>query len=186
MDSKHASAVSLGEQLIRGRDRAEKRKKTMLNSIYHALIRGRDKSEDWNFFDLAKAYGLYVEDIAQAPTTLGYYMLFAENGDFIYVGKADNLHQRLVNHFGQGEDGPHEENERINGIAKYAIWMPTQTIAEAEEAEGHLYDTWVRNTGLPPFANKNKPPKSKLRDNETKIAKLRLRQILNELRSLRA
>ena len=87
---------------------------------------------------------------------------------------------------GQGEDGPDEENERISGIAKYAIWMPTQTIAEAEEAEGHLYDTWVlRNTGLPPFANKNKPPKSKMRDNETKIAKLRLRQILNELRSLR-
>ena len=87
---------------------------------------------------------------------------------------------------GQGEDELDEENERISGIAKYAIWKPTQTIAEAEEAEGHLYDTWVRNTGLPPFANKNKPPKSKLRDNETKIAKLRLRQILNELRSLRA
>lgn len=180
MDSKHASAVSLGEQLIRGRDRAEKRKKTMLNSIYHALIRGRDKFEDWNFFELAEAYGLYVEDIAQAPMTLGYYMLFAENGDFIYVGKANNLHQRLADHF-----EPDEENERISGIAKYAIWMPTQTTAEAEEAEGHLYDTWVRNTGLPPFANKNKPPKSKLRDNETKIAKLRLRQILNELRSLR-
>ena len=180
MDSKHASAVSLGEQLIRGRDRLEERKKNMLNSIYHALIRGRDKFEKWNFFDLAKAYGLYVEDISQAPHTTGYYMLFAENGDFIYVGKADNLHQRLADHF-----GPDEENERISGIAKNAIWKPTQTISEAEEAERHLYDTWVRNTGLPPFANKHKPPKSKLRDNETKIAKLRLRQILNELRSLK-
>lgn len=180
MDSKRASAVSLGEQLIRGRDRLEKRKKNMLDSIYHALIRGRDKSEEWNFFDLAEAYGLYIEDISQAPPATGYYMLFAENGDFIYVGKANNLHQRLADHFGPGE-----ENERISGIAKYAIWKPTQTIAEAEEAERHLYDTWVRNTGLPPFANKNKPPKSKLRDNETKIAKLRLRQILNELRSLR-
>ena len=128
---------------------------------------------DWNFFDLAEEFGLCVGDIAQAPNTTGYYMLFAENGEFIYVGKADDLCRRLADHF-----GPNEENERINGIVKWAIWEQTWKVDEAEEAEGHLYDTWVHTTGLPPFANKNKPPKSKLRDNEITVEKLR--QILQE------
>ena len=132
---------------------------------------------DWNFFDLTKEYGLHIGNITQAPHTTGYYMLFTENGDFIYVGKASDLHQTLADHF-----GPNEENERIKGIAKWAIWEQTQSIDEAEEAEGHLYDTWVHITGLPPFANKIKPPKSKLRDSEIMVAKLR--QILAEHRSL--
>lgn len=134
---------------------------------------------DWNFSALVREFGLYVGNVAQSPHTPGYYMLFTENGDFIYVGKAYNLHQRLNSHFGLNE-----ENERIKGIAKYTIWEQTQSIYEAEEAEGHLYDTWVHITGLPPFANKIKPPKSKLRDSEIMIAKLR--QILAEHRSLRA
>ena len=128
---------------------------------------------DWNFFDLVEEYDLYVGDIAQAPYTTGVYMLFAENGDFIYVGKASNLHQTLAGHF-----GTNERNERIKGIVKWAIWEQTQNIDEAEDAEGHLYDTWVDITGLPPFANKIKPPKSKLSDNEITVAKLR--QILAE------
>lgn len=122
----------------------------------------------WNFFSLVEKLGLHIGNITQVPFSPGYYRLFSEDGDFIYVGKAKNLRQRLADHFGSGE-----ENERISGIAKYAIWKPTQTIAEAEEAERHLYDTWVRNTGRPPFANKNKPPKSKLTDKEIRDAKYR-------------
>lgn len=171
--------ASLTEQLIRGRDRKEKERKKMIDNIYGALSRGRDRYDmDWNFFDLAGEYGLHIDDIAQAPNTPGYYMLFAENGEFIYVGKTSNLHQRLNHHF-----GPNEENERIKGIVEYVIWEQTQTVAEAEAAEGHLYDTWVRRTGLPPFANKNKPPKSKLKNNEIMVSELR--QILQELRSLK-
>ena len=105
-------------------------------------------------------------------------MLFAENGDFIYVGKASDLHQTLTGHF-----GPNEENERIKGFAKWAIWEQTHNIDGAEDAEGHLYDTWVHITGLHPFANKIKPPKSKLSDN--KITAAKLRQILAELRARR-
>ena len=133
---------------------------------------------DWNFSDIVRECGLCIFDIAQAPNTTGYYLLFAENGDFIYVGKAANLHQTLTGHFSH-----YEKNERINGIVQYAIWWPTRTIAKAEEVEGKLYDVWVRSTGVPPFANKNKPPKSKLQDDEIRIAKLR--QILKELLSLR-
>ena len=133
---------------------------------------------DWNFFDLAEEFGLYVGNIAQAPHTTGCYMLFAENGEFIYVGKADDLHERLTDHF-----GPNEKNEKIKGIAKYVIWEPTRTIDEAEEIEGYLYDAWFRITGRPPSANKIKPPKSKLSGDEIRVAQLR--QILEALRSLR-
>lgn len=131
---------------------------------------------DWNFFDIAKEFGLYVGNIAQAPRTTGCYMLFAENGEFIYAGKADDLHERLTDHF-----GPNEKNEKIKGIAKYVIWEQTRTIDEAEELEGYLYDAWFRITGRPPSANKIKPPKSKLSDDEIRIAQLR--QILEALRS---
>ena len=131
----------------------------------------------WNFHSLVAECGLAVLDIREAPNAIGYYMLFADNGEFIYVGKADNLSERLADHFGE-----HEENERIKGIVRYAIWEQTPTISEAEDAEGDLYDTWVRSTGLPPFANKNKPPKSRLEDNEILVAKLR--QILTEQSTL--
>lgn len=132
---------------------------------------------DWNFFDLVSECGLEVFDIADAPSSIGYYMLFAENGEFIYVGKAKDLRHRLSDHFGQDE-----ENERIKGIVRYAIWEQTRSITQAEEAEGELYDTWVRSTGLPPFANKSKPPTSKLNDNE--ILRVKLRQILMEQSTL--
>jgi predicted GIY-YIG superfamily endonuclease len=131
----------------------------------------------WNFYDLVAECGLAVFDITEAPGAIGYYMLFADNGEFIYVGKADNLHDRLADHFSENE-----ENERIKGIVRYAIWEQTRTTSQAEDAEGDLYDTWVRSTGLPPFANKNKPPKSSLEDNEILVAKLR--QILAEQSTL--
>ena len=112
---------------------------------------------NWNFFDLVNKYGLYVVDIAQVPHTTGVYRLFAANGKFIYVGKTIDLRRRLTDHF-----GPNEKNERIRGVAEYAIWEPTRNIEEAEEAEGFLYDFWVAMTRRPPLANKIKPPKSKL------------------------
>ena len=136
---------------------------------------------DWNFFDIVEECGLHIVDIAQAPNTTGYYMLFAEKGEFIYVGKAANLHQTLSSHFGL-----YEKNERIKGIVKYAIWEQTRTIEKAEEVEGSLYDTWFRSTDLPPFANKNKPPKSKLSDDEiNEIRTAQFRQFLEELHLLR-
>ena len=75
---------------------------------------------NWNFSDIVRDCGLCIFDIAQAPNTTGYYLLFAENGDFIYVGKAADLCQTLTDHF-----SPYEENERINGIVQQAIWETT-------------------------------------------------------------
>lgn len=131
----------------------------------------------WNFFEMVRDLGLDVLDITLAPTQSGYYLLFAEQGEFIYVGKADNLRTRLAEHFSEDE-----ENERIRGIVRYAIWQQTPVVGAAEEAEGHLYDAWVRITGTPPFANKNKPPRSSLTDDE--ILKAKLKQLLQEHSSL--
>ena len=123
---------------------------------------------NWNFSALVRQLRLRVyDDIAYAPNTTGYYRLFNKDGEFIYVGKADDLHQRIIDHF-----GPNERNKRIKGIAEYVIWEPTRTIDEAEEAEGNLYDTWFRHTRQPPYANETRPPKSKLSDSEIRIAKL--------------
>lgn len=67
---------------------------------------------DWNFFCLVEKCGLPIGNITQVPVSPGYYRLFAENGDFIYVGKADNLHHRLADHFGLDE-----ENETLGSVA---------------------------------------------------------------------
>jgi excinuclease UvrABC nuclease subunit len=130
-----------------------------------------------NFFQLVRDAGLEIVPIDRAPTSPGFYFLFADQGEFIYVGKADDLHDRLGRHFGDDE-----ENNRIKGIAKYAIWQTTQTVTQAEDAEGYLYDSWVRSTGTPPFANRNKPPKSKLTDDQILAAKLK--QIMSEYSTL--
>ena len=125
----------------------------------------------WNFFDLLGKLQLKVMDIKEAPNTCGYYLLFGENGEFIYIGKASNLNERLSEHFGRNE-----QNERIKFLARYAIWEVTTSVEEAENAEGAIYDMWVSATGIPPIANKNKPPKSKLDDND--ISKARIKQLL--------
>ena len=123
---------------------------------------------NWNFSALVKELDLHVyDDVSYVPSTTGVYMLFAENGDFIYVGKASDLRQRLTDHF-----APNEENKKINGRVEKAIWQPTRTIDEAEETEGKLYDAWFRHTGKPPCTNEIKPPKSKLGDREIRVAKL--------------
>lgn len=111
---------------------------------------------NWNFFYLVEECSLEIGNIGDAPETPGYYMLFDEQGEFIYVGKAKNLHTRLTAHFGD-----YEKNDKIKGVAKFAIWESTQNIAQAEEREGYFYDTWVGEKGIPPSANKNKPPRSK-------------------------
>ena len=126
---------------------------------------------DWNFFTLANEC-LLLDDISQVPDTSGYYMLFAENGDFIYIGKASDLRRTLTDHF-----GPNEENEKINGIVAHAICWPTSTREEAEEAEGYLYDAWFRYTGQRPYANKIRPPKSRLSASE--IIEIRVAKLLN-------
>ena len=124
-----------------------------------------------NFFELLRELELQVKDINYAPNTPGFYLLFAENWEFIYVGKADNLKERLSEHFGLNEP-----NERIKSLVKYVIWTVTTTVDQAEDAEGKIYDEWVRETGVSPIANKNKPPKSQLSDSD--IAKTKIRQIL--------
>lgn len=132
----------------------------------------------WNFFDLVKQMGLQILDIGLAPESPGYYMLFADGGSFIYVGKADNLKTRLSRHFSS-----EEENERIRGIVKSVIWQKTSTVSDAEAAEGELYDFWVKKTGVPPIANKIKPPKSRLGDNEILVGMLR--ELFQKYESLR-
>lgn len=128
---------------------------------------------NWDFFALVERLRLDVyDDVAYVPNTTGYYMLFAENGDFIYVGKACDLRRRLIDHF-----GPNEENEKINGIVEHAIYWPTSTREEAEEAEGELYDAWVCHTGQLPHANKIRPPKSRLSARE--IIEIRVAKLLN-------
>ena len=68
---------------------------------------------------------------------------------------------RIQKHFSSSE-----ENERIKYYARYFIWHKTANITEAEEDEGEIFDDYVRKMGHFPFANKIKPPRSTLTDEE--------------------
>ena len=49
MASKRIANVSLGEQLVRGRDRIEEKKNKFIDNVYGALIRGRDRLEKTDY-----------------------------------------------------------------------------------------------------------------------------------------
>ena len=124
----------------------------------------------WNFFTLAREAGLNIYDsVAAAPDLSGYYLLFSEQGNFIYVGKASQLRSRLLDHFSERED-----NERIRLLAKYAIWQVTPTEAVAQIWEGRVFDQWVRSTGESPIANINWPPNATVTHEEMLAIKWRL------------
>lgn len=127
----------------------------------------------WNFFDLARQLGLPVfEDFNQAPESPGYYMLFGENGHFIYMGKATNLRGRIAQHF-----SIREPNIRIRQFAKYVYWHTTNSIAEAEQSEGEVFDRWVRATGEYPLANEIQPPQATVTPEE--MLRIKIRNLLN-------
>jgi hypothetical protein len=122
----------------------------------------------WNFFELMKSLGLPPPEHNQAPSRPGFHPPPTKEGNFIYVGKAHDLKVIIPPHFSD-----REPNERIRGWAAYVIWHATANLADAEVAEGELFDHYVRETGELPFANKNAPPKSKLTEDELKLAKLK-------------
>ena len=93
--------------------------------------------------------------VAAAPQTPGYYLLFGQNGEFIYVGKTDNLQQRLHGHYQSTE-----QNAIIRQHLRFSAWFPTNTVAEAEIGEGKVYDAWVSAAGARPMANVNRPPRA--------------------------
>ncbi len=49
MAYRRTANTSLGEQLIRGRDRIEAKKSKFIDNIYGALIRGRDRMEKTDY-----------------------------------------------------------------------------------------------------------------------------------------
>ena len=124
----------------------------------------------WNFFDLAKRAGLNIQhNPADAPETPGYYMLFSILGNFIYVGKATNLRDRLQDHMSE-----QEPNYLLRLIGKYFIHFPTTNLDEAEMGEAQVFDRWVRASGEHPLCNEKRPPRSTITDDEMMRIKLRI------------
>ncbi len=127
-----------------------------------------------NYFELLKEFNITQINLNNFPETCGYYFLFDEEGNFIYVGKASNLKDIVSNHFSNSESNP-----KIRNFAKYVIYEKTQNVEDAEIIESEVFDEWVRNTGNYPFANRIKPPKSNLTDDE--ISRIRMKKIVKGL-----
>ena len=107
------------------------------------------------FFEIMKDLHIPLMTIADAPTSSGVYLLFDSNGEFIYVGKAENLRQRLAQHF-----SGNEKNPAIQEFATFTLWETTNSLEDAEREEGAIFDLWVKLTGAPPVANRITPPKA--------------------------
>ena len=105
--------------------------------------------------DLIKLHEFTVKEINSVPEVTGCYIIFCENNP-IYVGKATNLRERLKQH-----DSPDEENVCIRILKRFFSFTMTDSVAEAEEMEGLIYDTFIENLKFVPAANRIAPPKSK-------------------------
>jgi predicted GIY-YIG superfamily endonuclease len=124
-------------------------------------------SELFNFFQLVRNQQIpLAQSLDQIQRSNGVYMLFDSGGEFIYVGKADNLYDRIQEHCSAQEANPY-----IKGRVAYYLCEPTNNISEAEAFEGQLYDAYVTRTGKAPLANQNKPPGSQLDDQEVTKAR---------------
>ena len=101
--------------------------------------------------------------LENVPETPGVYLLFAENGLLIYVGKTNDLKSRLEYHFSD-----RETNSLIRLLAKKFLFQTTNTESEAETIEGLIYDNIIEFTGTSPIANIIAPPRSQF-DSRDKI-----------------
>jgi hypothetical protein len=114
-----------------------------------------------NFFEFVRANSLPVYDLSLGfqgiPLSPGVYLLYDNEGRFIYVGKASNLRHIVAAHF-----MPSEDNLRIRMFATATIYQVTSSVEDAESLEGSIFDQWVRKTGQYPFANRVAPPRSML------------------------
>lgn len=112
-----------------------------------------------NFFEIMNELHIPLMTITKAPTSSGVYLLFDANGEFIYVGKAKNLKQRLAQHFSGSEKNP-----VIQKYATFTLWETTNSLEDAEREEGAIFDSWVKITGTVPIANRIAPPKASAKD----------------------
>ena len=108
-----------------------------------------------NFFDIMNDLQIPLMKITDAPPSSGVYLLFDANGEFIYVGKAENLKQRLTQHFSSSEGNP-----VIQKYATFTLWETTNSVEDAEREEGEIFDLWFALTGTKPIGNKITPPKA--------------------------
>lgn len=120
-----------------------------------------------NFFDMLRANVIELIHLGSITTKPGVYCLFDENGDFIYVGKASDLKSVISRHCSAAE-----ENPIIKKCAKYYVCQHTKTTAEAEKMEGEIYDSWQKETGVPPIANRIKPPSLSIQSRIEAVLKL--------------
>lgn len=131
------------------------------------------------FQRIVDAFEHTVLSFDEIPRIQGFYLLFDENGHFIYVGKGW-LDERVAIHF-----DPKQPQNTFFEEATYWTAYPTGNENEALKEERKIYDLWKKWTGLPPKRNQNVPegPKNEgdfdryaaLQEIAAKINELRLR-----------
>ncbi len=102
-----------------------------------------------------------VDCVDALPSQPGSYVLYDLTGEPLYIGKAHNLRRIVGKHL-----SPREPNPLIRSQIGSYQFFPTNTLAQAAEREGECFDIFLRLTGAYPQANRIKPPRSKITDDE--------------------
>ena len=152
--------VLLRSALLSKRLQAGEKMKTERFSFNASYANEVSASKEGTAMDFLENYkqtlGLEMGTLNDVPECPGVYLLFADNGEIIYVGKSNNLRKRLLEHFSSNE-----KNIHLRLHSKYFIWNATDSEFTAEEMEGKIFDAIVEDCGSAPIGNKNAPPKSK-------------------------
>jgi hypothetical protein len=110
----------------------------------------------FDFFAISRLFNLTTwtppRDLPECP---GVYLWFGATGNFLGVGKTDDLRRRMVEHA-----SPSEPNLLIRLLRPCYICFPTPTEQQAAYWEGRIFDNWVAATGRYPATNFKPPPTS--------------------------
>lgn len=81
------------------------------------------------------------ETLNDIPRIGGVYLLYSDKGELLYIGKAQNLKQRLTQHFNCYSSDNLQDVYHNIGYATYCI--------VSDPVEREIYETWMINTMKP-------------------------------------
>jgi excinuclease UvrABC nuclease subunit len=135
-----------------------------------------------SFIDVIKYVPFIPCRLDQIPHTQGFYLIFNEDAEFIYVGKGYG-DERVKIHFNMSS-----EKEFIDE-ACFWLWFQTNDEDKALAYERAVYEVYVQKTGTPPKYNKKVPEgareSSQFAMLENSLAKQDWQNFLSNIRELR-
>lgn len=113
----------------------------------------------------------FADRVDALPDCAGAYTLYDRWGELLYVGMSRDLRATVSAHLTRSEDNPLLRGQ-VRGFKVY----PTDGVRAAERKEGAMFDEYLERWGRYPPANRQRPPGSRISDDEIVRVRMGLRR----------